>query len=122
LNRKTIIATIALLVAVVALTAFAGSSAKDCCKDCCTTTQDCCKDCCKDGQGCCASMKQPTSTPGAAAELISQNGAQSATVAVYNIDRKIPLNEPVTVEFTPHRGEFSFACGMDMLKGKLIVE
>src|SRR6266508_2564959 len=33
-----------------------------------------------------------------------------------------PLNEPVTVEFTPPKGEFTFACRMGMIKGKLIVE
>jgi len=36
-------------------------------------------------------------------------------------DRKLPLNEPVMVEFTPRNGEFTFACGMDMIKGKLTV-
>jgi plastocyanin domain-containing protein len=40
----------------------------------------------------------------------------------YDIERKLPLNEPVTVEFTPRKGEFIFACGMNMVKGKLIVE
>jgi plastocyanin domain-containing protein len=34
----------------------------------------------------------------------------------------IRINEPVTVEFTPRKGEFIFACGMDMLEGNLIVE
>jgi len=33
-----------------------------------------------------------------------------------------PLNEPVTVDSTPRKGEFTFACGMGMIKGKLIVE
>jgi plastocyanin domain-containing protein len=48
--------------------------------------------------------------------------AKEVVIKDYNIDRKLPLNEPVTVEFTPRKGEFVFACGMDMLKGKLIVE
>ena len=48
--------------------------------------------------------------------------AKEVVIKEYNIDRKLPLNEPVTVEFTPRKGEFIFACGMDMLKGKLIVE
>ncbi len=111
-------------------------------------------------QSSCAAMKQPGSTPAAAAEATLQNGAQTATVEItgngfepsslklkagapakvtfvrkadetcakeivikeYKIERKLPLNEPVTVEFTPHKGEFTFACGMDMIKGKLIVE
>lgn len=40
----------------------------------------------------------------------------------YNIEKKLPLNEPVTVEFTPRKGEFTFGCGMGMVKGKLVVE
>ena len=40
----------------------------------------------------------------------------------YNIRRELPLNESVVVEFTPNKtGEFKFACGMDMLRGKIIV-
>ena len=40
----------------------------------------------------------------------------------YKIKRDLPLNESVTIEFTPRKGEFTFACAMGMLKGKLIVE
>ena len=37
--------------------------------------------------------------------------------------RELPLNKPVDVEFTPTKtGEFGFACGMNMLKGKLVVQ
>jgi hypothetical protein len=40
----------------------------------------------------------------------------------YNIKRKLPLNKPVFVEFTPDKtGEFAFTCGMNMLRGKIIV-
>jgi pyruvate/2-oxoglutarate dehydrogenase complex dihydrolipoamide acyltransferase (E2) component len=43
-------------------------------------------------------------------------------IADYGIKRVLPFNQPVTVEFTPDKaGEFKFACGMDMLKGKLII-
>jgi plastocyanin domain-containing protein len=48
--------------------------------------------------------------------------AKEVVIKEYNINRKLPLDEPVTVEFTPRKGEFSFACGMNMIKGKLIVE
>jgi plastocyanin domain-containing protein len=48
--------------------------------------------------------------------------AKEVAIKEYNINRALPLNEPVTVEFTPRKGEFTFACGMNMLKGKLIVE
>ena len=44
-------------------------------------------------------------------------------IPAYNIRRELPLNQPVTVSFTPKRaGSFSFACGMDMLRGKVIVQ
>jgi plastocyanin domain-containing protein len=34
----------------------------------------------------------------------------------------IPLNEPVVVSFTPKRkGSFTFVCGMNMMRGELIV-
>ncbi len=40
----------------------------------------------------------------------------------YNIKRELPLNKRVVVEFTPQKsGDFGFACGMNMLKGKLVV-
>jgi Cupredoxin-like domain len=44
-------------------------------------------------------------------------------LADYNIKRELPLDQPVVVEFTPAKtGEFKFACGMDMLRGKIIVQ
>ena len=42
-------------------------------------------------------------------------------ITEYKIDRKLPLNEPLMVEFTPRKSEFTLACGMDVIKGKLIV-
>ncbi len=40
----------------------------------------------------------------------------------FGINRSLPLNQPVTVTFTPKRtGSIVFACGMDMMRGKLIV-
>lgn len=40
----------------------------------------------------------------------------------YGIKRDLPLDVPVVVEFTPAKaGTFSFACGMGMLKGSIIV-
>ncbi|HZH33475.1 MAG TPA: cupredoxin domain-containing protein, partial [Pyrinomonadaceae bacterium] len=39
-----------------------------------------------------------------------------------NIRKKLPVGETVVVEFTPtESGELGFACGMDMMKGKVIV-
>jgi len=44
-------------------------------------------------------------------------------LAEYSIKRELPLNQPVVVEFTPSKtGEFKFACGMDMLRGKILVK
>ena len=40
-----------------------------------------------------------------------------------NIKRALPLNQAVTIEFTPAKtGEIAFACGMNMLKGVIVVE
>lgn len=37
------------------------------------------------------------------------------------IKRALPLNEPVTIEFTPENdGEVAFACGMNMLRGVVV--
>jgi cobalt-zinc-cadmium efflux system membrane fusion protein len=40
-----------------------------------------------------------------------------------NIKRALPLNEPVAIEFTPAKtGDIAFACGMNMLKGVVVVQ
>jgi hypothetical protein len=40
-----------------------------------------------------------------------------------NIKRALPLNETVVVEFTPSKGgEIAFACGMNMLRGSVVVQ
>ena len=38
------------------------------------------------------------------------------------IERTLPLNEPVNIEFTPSAGEISFACGMNMFKGAVVAK
>jgi hypothetical protein len=41
----------------------------------------------------------------------------------YGIKRELPLGQPVTVEFTPDKaGDFKFSCGMDMLRGSIVVK
>jgi plastocyanin domain-containing protein len=41
----------------------------------------------------------------------------------FGIARDLPAYKTTAVEFTPDRaGEFTFTCGMNMLRGKLIVE
>ena len=40
-----------------------------------------------------------------------------------NIKKALPLNEPVTIDFTPQNaGEMAFACGINMLKGRVVVQ
>jgi RND family efflux transporter MFP subunit len=40
-----------------------------------------------------------------------------------NIKRALPLNEPVAIEFTPDKtGDIAFTCGMNMLKGAVVVQ
>ena len=40
-----------------------------------------------------------------------------------NIRRALPLNQPVAIEFTPKAsGEIGFVCGMNMLRGTIVVE
>ncbi len=36
--------------------------------------------------------------------------------------RALPLNEDVEIEFTPAAGEIAFVCGMDMLRGTVVVQ
>ncbi|MCC6484266.1 MAG: efflux RND transporter periplasmic adaptor subunit [Armatimonadetes bacterium] len=43
-------------------------------------------------------------------------------IPAYDVDKPLPLNKPVIVEITPRKGEFQFNCGMNMLKGKLVVK
>lgn len=44
-------------------------------------------------------------------------------IPAYNIRRKLPLNTPVTIRFTPKKaGSFNFVCGMNMMRGKVIVQ
>jgi len=41
----------------------------------------------------------------------------------FKIRRVLPLNQPVTIAFTPTRkGTFTFGCGMNMMSGQLIVQ
>lgn len=48
--------------------------------------------------------------------------ATEVLFADYGIRRDLPLNQAVTVSFTPRKaGEFTFTCGMNMHRGKLIV-
>jgi plastocyanin domain-containing protein len=39
-----------------------------------------------------------------------------------HIDKSLPLNQPVAIAIKPDKaGEIGFACGMDMMQGKIVV-
>src|SRR5215475_6249008 len=122
--RKTIIATIILLVAAIALLATFGHAPEAASEaapqsEAQTATVEV-----TDKGFEPSSLKLKADAP-AKVTFVRKTDATCAKVVMikeYNINRKLPLNEPVTVEFTPHKGEFTFACGMDMIKGKLVVE
>jgi plastocyanin domain-containing protein len=41
----------------------------------------------------------------------------------FNIRRALPLNQPVVLSFTPRKkGTLTFVCGMNMMRGQLIVQ
>lgn len=40
----------------------------------------------------------------------------------YGINKPLPLNKPVVVSLTPKKGTFTFACGMNMVKGQVIAK
>ena len=49
--------------------------------------------------------------------------ATAVVFASLNIRRELPLNQPVAIEFTPDKaGEITFACGMNMLHGAVVVQ
>jgi hypothetical protein len=53
----------------------------------------------------------------------AENCGGEVVFSKLNITKKLPVGETVLVEFTPQdSGEISFACGMDMMKGKVLVQ
>ena len=49
--------------------------------------------------------------------------ATEIVIADYGIRRDLPLNVPTVISFTPKRtGQVGFSCGMNMMRGKLIVQ
>lgn len=52
----------------------------------------------------------------------AENCGSEVVFAKQKITKKLPVGETVLIEFTPNEaGEIGFACGMDMLRGKVIV-
>lgn len=50
----------------------------------------------------------------------TKNCATEVVLPDYGIKRSLPLNQPVVIAFTPKPGELTFACGMNMLSGKVL--
>ncbi|HSK70934.1 MAG TPA: cupredoxin domain-containing protein [Pyrinomonadaceae bacterium] len=51
-----------------------------------------------------------------------ENCGEELVFPKLNIKKDLPVGETVLVEFTPQEeGELGFTCGMDMLRGKVIV-
>lgn len=49
--------------------------------------------------------------------------ATEIVIKEYGINQKLPLDQAVTVSFTPKKaGKVRYACGMDMIAGQLVVE
>ncbi len=52
----------------------------------------------------------------------AENCGGEVVFSKQNITKKLPVGETVLVEFTPEEaGEISFACGMNMMRGKVVV-
>lgn len=51
-----------------------------------------------------------------------KNCATEVVLPEYGLRRAMPLNRPVTLEFTPRKGEITFTCGMNMLSGKVVAQ
>jgi len=68
-----------------------------------------------------------TVEPNAPVELVftrltDNTCAKEIVIPELKIKKALPLKEPVSIVFTPEKGEVAFACGMNMLKGKVIVK
>lgn len=48
---------------------------------------------------------------------------QEVVLPDFKIKKQLPLNQKVSVEITPEKvGEYSYACGMNMYHGKIVVK
>jgi plastocyanin domain-containing protein len=48
--------------------------------------------------------------------------ATEIAIPSMKLKKALPLNEAVVVELTPGKDDITFQCGMNMLKGKLVVK
>ena len=65
--------------------------------------------------------------PNVAVELVftrttDNTCAKEVVVPDLKVKKTLPLKEPVSIVFTPTKKEVAFACGMNMLKGKLVIK
>jgi plastocyanin domain-containing protein len=52
-----------------------------------------------------------------------QTCAKEIVIGEAGVREKLPLDKPVTIEFTPKKtGEIRYACGMEMVSGVLVVD
>ena len=71
-----------------------------------------------------ASVNLKANVPAKLTFLRTTNDTCATEVVIpdYKIKKELPLNKAVDVEFTPTKaGDFAFACGMNMFKGKIVV-
>lgn len=53
----------------------------------------------------------------------SASCSEQIIFADFGISRMLPAHKTTPIEFTPDKaGEFTFTCGMNMMRGKLVVE
>lgn len=49
--------------------------------------------------------------------------SETVVLGDFGISRRLPAHKTTAVEFTPQKsGEFAFTCGMNMMRGQIIVE
>jgi plastocyanin domain-containing protein len=54
---------------------------------------------------------------------VERTCATEIVIRDQGINQPLPLNKPVTVEFTPSKsGQLRYACGMDMISGVILVD
>jgi plastocyanin domain-containing protein len=54
---------------------------------------------------------------------VEETCGREMVIPAYGINRPLPLNIPVVIQFTPNKsGRFKFTCGMDMFRGRLLVK
>ena len=54
--------------------------------------------------------------------LTDKTCATSVVIGDEKLTKELPLNTPVTVDLTPKQSDITFACGMNMYSGKIVVK